>query len=222
MRARLLEEVGERLRLPDVGRYALRVLAWDWASNAAVTTLDRADDEEPPVDPRWSLDDALAVHAPLEAWRRSGAALPTAARTTVSPVVDGEGLALSLPARLSAGATSVTAYGSLRVALPPEAPVVPGWRVPPADPGVAVGLPVALFSATILFVYLDELKPRRVDFTIPVYADAPAGPGDVVEAWFGFDLAPLLRFPLPSGDHCAYLLVGEHLSGPHRIEVLGD
>jgi hypothetical protein len=215
-----VEQVGDRLRLPDVGRYALRVLSWDWASNAAVTTLDRTDDDDPPVDPRWSLDDAHAVHAPLDAWRRYGAPLPTADRMTVSPTVEGLGLALSVPARTVSGAESIPVYGSLRVALPPEAAVVPAWRAAPPEGVDAAALPCALFSAALLFVQRDELKPLRVDLTVPVYAAVPAKPGDVVEGWFGINLAQVLRAPLRPGKHCAYLVIGEHLSGPHAVEVL--
>lgn len=219
-----MEDVGERLKLPDAGRYALRVLSWDWVSNAVVTTLDRADEDDPPVDLRWSLDDALAVHAPLEAWRRYGAALPTAVRVGASPAVEGEGLALSLPPRWSVGASSVPVYGSLRAALPPEAAVVPAWRVAPPEGSVAPDpdtLPRALFPATLLLVRLGRLTPVRLDFTLPIYHYAALQAGAVVEGWFGLDLATVDKASLPPGEYCAYLVVGEHLAGPHHVEVTG-
>jgi hypothetical protein len=216
IRSLLLVDVSAALvpRLPESGAVAVRVIEWDRTSNTVTTLLDAADPDEA-VDQAYDLDDALALHRSVEFHPARFA------RSAESPELAGPGIALSLPRAWPAAARGVVLRGTVRTALDAGHLVDPKWRDPlaRADSPEPEVLPRAILTGALLLARLGTVVPARVDFTLPVYRDAPLQAGDVVEAWFSIELEGPLRGHLGPGEQLAYGVLGAHTHGPTPVVV---
>jgi hypothetical protein len=210
-----LFDAGRTLALPETGKVAVRVLAWDQRSNTVTTELDRADDDEPAA-AGYVLDDALALH---DAAGRDRSAL---LQSDQSPEIDQPGAALSLPPSWDPAAASFPIRGALRLSLDAGSLVEPRWRVPAeedAPPRPAAGtLPAAIVNGAILLLRRGHRDPVKVDVTIPVYGEAKAGAE--VTLFFAVDLQRALTRRPPADAYLVYFVTGEHTSAPYGITVV--
>ncbi|MCC6558885.1 MAG: hypothetical protein IT372_38645 [Polyangiaceae bacterium] len=185
-----LREIGA---LPwEPGRYAVRILAWDWQSNTV------------PI----ALDGDAAAPRPARVVAASGApgtpdSLPSFVRGPGSPTLEGAGTALSLPSAPVQEGAPVVARGALRLEADAE------W------PRTAEG--GAVIPAHVVLARLGIVMPIVLDLYLPVSAAGNPAPGAAVEAYFSVDLDKLAPSPLPAADYQVYLIAGEHVSAPAAL-----
>jgi hypothetical protein len=176
----------------EAGRYAVRVLAWDWTSNVVTITL-AGDASAKPAS-------VAAASGPAEP-----GALPSFLKVAESPALSGAGVALALPSTPVKAGTPVVARGSLRLAADSE------W------PKTADGTTVV--PATVVLTRLGILTPILIELRIPLPAGTNLSSGAEVNAYFSIDLGKSVRAPLSAVDYRAWLVSGEHASGPVPLQI---
>ncbi len=198
------------------GRYLFWVLNHDWATNpVAVELVDgetRAEEPGPA---------ARALARPFrEAWRAAREdpeRLPRYEPGPDTPVFDGAGCALALPAQVARDAEQLIAHGSARLPLPGWAALAeeaePAERAedePPRARGILRG--------TLLFGELDKISDVAARCAFPVYGE-PLEVGELAEGCFSVDLWTLLdERPLP-GRFAVWFVVQDQLGGPFPLEI---
>jgi hypothetical protein len=177
----------------EAGRYAVRVLAWDWTSNVVTITL-AGDASTKPAS-------IVAASGPAEP-----GGLPSFLKVPESPALGAPGVALALPSTPVKAGTPVVARGGLRLAADSE------W------PKTADGTTVV--PATVVLTRLGILTPILIDVRIPLPAGTDLSPGREVEAYFSVDLAKSRTSPLPAVEYSVWLVSGEHLAGPVPLHLV--
>jgi hypothetical protein len=211
------------LMLPwETGRYAITVTYYDMVSNTAVVELVDEKQTVPtserasfPVEQATSLNEKAPVGGQPDKF-------PHFIRSSRTPDLKDAGVALALPADVSLKETSIPFYGIARVPVPTSAIVALHTQAQTSatvENKNPTTIPTAVLTGLLMFVQKDLRVPLRVDLQIPIYTKAPIKPGDVVEGFFGIDLASQLPQSFSAGTYQVYLAVGEHIAGPYRIIV---
>jgi hypothetical protein len=213
------------LGLPwHAARYALTVIDYDWVSNTVVTRLEVR--EGWPTEPLFfPAERAAELGARAGAGTTASDELPAFVRSTASPKLDAEGIAISVPAEVKPGAGRIPVLGTLRVKLPPGAIVAfPASEKPAVELASSrlEQLPRAVLRTTLLLVRKDVVDPPRVDLEVPVFQKEPVKEGDPANAYFAIDLARHVPEPLSPGEYLVYAIVGPYLAGPHRMVVSSE
>jgi hypothetical protein len=189
------------------GRYAVRVFAYDWVSEAAVVTLAGAAARGPASAPGAGpvVDTRTNI---VGSWTGGVVSntLPNFNKLSVSPQLAADGVALQLFARPVAGAGPVPVVGSLRMS-------IPGWRRP-----VGTG-PIAIVHGFLVLARRGIVQPILVDIQVPLFHEGQSAPRDSFNGYFAFDLNRLRTERLPAGQYQVYLVVAEHTAGPYRLQV---
>jgi len=80
-------------------------------------------------------------------------------------------------------------------------------------------LVVAVVPVTLLVVALDLPIPRRFDFGVPIYGEAPVRKGDVLRGNFAVDALAGGQMRLDAGTYQAYAICDTHIQGPQPFTV---
>lgn len=171
----------------EPGRYALRIISWDWLSNTVLITL--ADQNAVPKAPG-----VVTASGPPG----TPDALPSFVRGPNSPALEGIGVALSMPPAPVKEGAPLVARGSLRLKADAE------W--PKTADGATV-IPVQLVLARLGIV-----MPIVIDLKLLLSGVRNPKAGDEVEAYFSVDLDKINASPLPIAEYQAYLIAGEYVS----------
>ncbi len=187
------------------GRLALTALDYDLCSNTVVVSLESALPEE-----------ERAAPEPPPA-RFASAALTHTEPHEATPPLEGPGGAFELPARVEPGAPVPL---QARVRLPASEGVLVPRRFPEPQEGEPPAPEDArLLLASVLLVGLDAGLPVQVDLAAPGVRTG-AGEDATAEAAFGLDLRAAAPESLDGATFQVYLVVGAHVFGPQRLEVL--
>lgn len=195
------------------GRWSIGILLFDQASNTVDVDLEG---EGPPPAPRAAAASprpAAATTKAPPAGMATYAGPPRAALPEGSPA----GAIAVDPA--PGEASRLTVHGSFRVTAS-AAHLAPGAgkivETDGSERSVAAVVPV-----TIAIVGLDAPRPMLKPLAVPVYGDAAARPGDLLEGRFSVDaLAPPV-FGLPAGRYAAWLFVDGRVFGPAVFDYAG-
>jgi hypothetical protein len=186
-----LDLIAQRGLPRQAGRYAVRVISFDWISNTVPVVVRGP---EAPAEP--------AVPAKTAAGRMSLGGQ----RGPRSPAVAGIGVALSpFPPEVSRRGP-MPAYGALRV------PASPAW--------LAAGVgPAAVLDGFLVLVRRGILTPTVLDIEVPIRVPPGTMPGLPVDAWFAYDLNALAAERLPASLWQVYAIVGGYIAGPVALNV---
>ena len=202
MGVRRLDLVAEGAIPRQAGRYAVRVISYDWISNAVTTVLSGG--PQSPAAPGPGSEDRLA------SWsvRGRGApdALPSFVRGPRTPSLSGPGIAVSLPPNAAVKGGPVPVYGAVRL------PVASGWRAGGAGP-------TAVEDAYLVLVRRGFPSPLILDIEVPLWAPAGAAPGTLAEGCFAYDLAALAGGRLTASLWQVYAILGASIAGPSPLNV---
>ena len=190
------------------GRYAVTLIVYDWASNTTVVELRGGQ-----VAPASPLSHAQAAELVHQQQRVARTPYPTYAfgATAKTPALTGPGLALSVPAEISAKKVEMMVEGAARLELSP-ADLVAGTG---PDQG-ADGAPAAFVSVTLLVARLDA-PLRKIDVRIPVPSRRPLAAGDTVDVAFRVDLKGALHSGVTPGEYQVYAAANRYLAGPYPL-----
>lgn len=210
------------------GPYAIVLIERDWLSNVALLDVrEAAADEARRKERLYYLEDALTFAERIKSVRGTQEETIRFGRDGKTPPLEGEGIILSVPGRMSMEGEDAVAHGMLRLKAREDWIVQPHFRdkkEDPAEPFVWTpdrrrDTPRAIISGTILLVRARNTSPYRINLQIPVYADDEFKPGDLMEGFFHVDLRRSITEPLDTGIYWAYLIVGEFVDGPHQLTV---
>lgn len=191
MGVRRLDLIAERGLPQQAGRYAVRVISFDWISNTVPVVVRGPEAPAEPAAP------AKTAAGRLASWGQRGPRSPAAA---------GIGVALSPfpPAVPRRG--PIPAYGVLRV------PASPAWLA--AGEG-----PAAVLDGFLVLVRRGILGPVVLNIEIPIRVPPATTPGMPVDAWFAYDLSALAAERLPASLWQVYTIVGGYIAGPVALNV---
>lgn len=196
-------------------RYALRVIDFDEVSNPAFAQVENDTVAEAVIPPEAVASAVARLRA-----TDSSRGLPSYKRTAQSPVLAGPGAALKLGMPVNRnGVREYAAHGSIKLEVSRQMIVGPSasGQQPTGEPSDRT--PSALLRASVLVVMKGHARAMKTDVEIPVWTERTLRPGDVVEAFFSVDLAPVMPAAPPAGVYQVYLLAGPHLSGPHPLTL---
>lgn len=203
------------------GRHALRVLELDRFSNSAVVTL--VDPAGPAPVAGVPADIAFEIEQRARRANAIPAGLGNFLRGVKTPALPGPGAAFTLDAEIHVGARTVPFHGAARLTFGE------GMRVDPelfeVEPEAGIeeeDLPQAIIPVNVLIAELDVVPPRMVEVMIPYTGEWPLETGSHVDVAFSLDLAEALGSPLQTGTYFVYLIAGEHMAGPRRLDVVGE
>ncbi len=177
----------------EPGRYAVRILAWDWQSNTVVITLAEGGAVPGPAQARLLSRPPSVPEAVLDFFSNQE-----------KPMLEGRGVALSLPTAPVKEGTPLLVRVALR--LKAEA----GW------PRTADGATV--IPSHVVLTRRGRVMPLILELPIALPADREVVPGSEVEASFSVDLDRLASSPLPAADYQVYLVAGESVSAPVSLQ----
>jgi hypothetical protein len=192
----------------QAGRYAVRLVAYDWISPVAILRLQGLAADEvkatkliPVVDTR---EETLASWAGRG--RGEANALPNFNKLPVSPDLTTEGVALRLPTHPVAATAAAPFAGTVRMS------------------GVglsrrAAGTPSAIVHGSLILARRGIVYPIIIDVPVPLFAEGSATESSPFNGYFAFDLKRLAGKPLPAGEYQVYFLVAGHSSGPHSLQL---
>jgi len=147
---------------------------------------------------------------------RAAPVLPTYESHSLMPKPPESGLALVAPSKMAAfdrlvffGAFSTKARQ---------------WHLNP-EPTVHLGkggrklTVAAVVPVTLLLLGLDWNVPKRFDWAVPVYANAPIREGSPLTGCFGIDALAGSDIRLTAGRYMAYAVFDGRLFGPREIKI---
>jgi hypothetical protein len=174
----------------EAGRYAVRMIAWDWVSNTVPVTLTGA-----------RKDSAPRAPSPTTQWLHTYRPMPARA---LGPEGSGPGLALTVTRDTSRADAPLVARGSMRMERDADWPRSPrGFRAIPAH---------------LLFVRPNIAEPVVLSLLLEPSVKITSKQAYVVEADFAVELdAPGLR-GMPVSAYQAYLVVGDQISAAVPFE----
>jgi hypothetical protein len=178
----------------EAGRYALRMIAWDWVSNTVPVTLTGA-----------RKDSAPRAPAPATQWLSTYRLMPVRALGPIGPEEGRPGLALTVTRDTTHADAPLVAHGSMHIKRDAE------WPLDSAS-----GLSV--IPAHLLFVRPNIAKPVVLSLLLEPSVGVAPTKADMIEASFSVELdAPGLR-GMPVSAYQAYLVVGDQISAAVPFE----
>jgi hypothetical protein len=181
----------QQLDLPSAQTLVLRAFSFDWVSNGATVAVDGG--------PR--AETVRMVH-PMPAGAPGH--LPSYEPSPRFPAAPVDGVAFHIETASDGTAALMASFAKL--VTPAEVPDAP-LQLTTAD---GLRSAVAVVPVTFAVVVLDQPQPLALHWTVPVYGDAPAAPGERISGQFAIALPPM-----PSAaQSVGYLFLGEHLAGP--------
>lgn len=204
------------LSLPwQATRYALTVITHDWVSNTAVIELASKNESSRRL-AYFPFDRAVQLGETARTARQTDK-LPNFDRTQKSPVLKDPGVKIVLPSRADVSSKTLPIYGAVRLPVPfgsiVEMPTLAG------DTARTPTYPTVVLTGSLLLVQKDVTNRARVEIQIPVFTSESPEEGDVVDGYFGIDLATLLPTPLSEANYFLYFVMGQYVDGPHETIV---
>jgi hypothetical protein len=179
----------------EAGRYAIRVIAYDWRSNTVPIEIRDGNAASPQGE---AAREALRLKW-AQAGRGTADALPHFVRSAQSPALDGIGIAAAFPQARAPSGGPLPLYGAVR--LPSKSPRTDG--------------PLAVEAGHVFLARRGSVEPIVLTFGVPLYA----GAGGTMEVYFAYDLGAIAKDPMPPAEYAAYFVLGEHTAGPYRITI---
>jgi hypothetical protein len=177
----------------EAGRYAVRMIAWDWVSNTVSVTLTGT-----------RTDSAPRAPAPTTQWLHTYRPMPERVLGPIGPERDQPALALTVRRDTTHADAPLVARGSMRMERDADWPRSPrGFRAIPAH---------------LLFVRPNIAEPVVLSLLLEPSKKVAPTKADMVEASFSVELdAPGLR-DMPVSAYQAYLVVGDQISAAVPFE----
>ncbi len=181
------------------GRYALRIISYDWVSNTVATVLTGP---QPPVPPGQSAEDRLATWSARG--RGTPGVFPNFGREPRTPTLSAAGIALSQPTAPIQRGGPIPVYGVVRL------PVGSGWQT-------GRQTPASVEDAFFVLVRRGILGATVLDIEVPIWV--PAGTGALAEGCFAYDLRALAGERLQAGRWQIYAVAGDYTAGPVTLDL---
>jgi hypothetical protein len=178
----------------EAGRYAVRMIAWDWVSNTVSVTLTGA-----------RKDSAPRAPAPTTQWLPTYRPMPARALGPTGPEESRLGLALTVTRDTSRADASLVARGSMHIKRDAEWPVSP-----------VTGL--SAIPAHLLFVRPNIAEPVVLSLLLEPSVKKTSKEAYVVEADFAVELDAPSLLGMPVSAYQAYLVVGDQISAAVPFE----
>ena len=208
----------------EQARCAITVITHDWISNTITVELKgETGDAAEKTEHFFPREQAILLADRVRESRGEPGDLPSFDPSPGTPKLEDIGAALSIPSEISSNADQIPVYGAVRMRTPAGAVVEPksSDTAESADSS-ETEIPTVVFTGALILAQKDVTERVRVDIPIPVYTKSAVKPGDIVEGYFGFDLKIHIPELLPGTDCHAYLIIGEHIDGPHRMVISGS
>ena len=208
----------------EQARYAITVITHDWTSNTIMVELKAEEgDATEETEYFFPREQAILLADRIQESSNEPGGLPSFAPSPGTPELENIGAALSIPPEISSNAAQIPVYGAVRMRTPAGA-IVESQSSDTAENGDSseTEIPTVVLTGALILAQKDVTERARVDIQIPVYMESAIQPGDIVEGYFGFDLKIHIPELLPGTDCHAYLIIGEHIDGPHRMVISGS
>jgi hypothetical protein len=203
------------------GRYAATLLIYDWVTNTVVIDLQSKGvglAPEAAAALRIPYAEAVALDEKHKRVAENPYPMYRFGATPKTPALAGPGLALAVPAAITAKAPEWFIDGAARLELLPGnlvAPLAAGHVADPKRPPA----PAAFVSVALLVATLDA-RVRQVDLRVPVAASTGRlAAGDEVDVAFRVDLRSALHSELPPGEYQIYAAGTRYVAGPYSLVV---
>ncbi len=205
------------LSLPwQATRYAVTVITHDWVSNTAIVELASKNQPTRKHPAYFPFDRAVHLGKAAKIALQTDK-LPSFGRTERSPALDQPGVRILVPPRVNLKATTLPTYGAARIRVPfgsiVEMPTLTG------ESARTPTYPTVVLLGTILLIQKDVTNRPRIDIQIPVFTAEALEEGDVIDGYFGINLAALLPTPLAETNYFLYFVMDQHVDGPHEMIV---
>lgn len=200
-------------------RYALRVIRFDQISNAALVEL--VDPQQPSSVSGFPADVAQEIELAAHRTNAIEGGVARFKRSDASPKLDRPGAALFAPSQIYSGESPIAIHGAAKLALGGGMIVDPDLleKEPTEAHIYEDDLPQAVVTVTLLVAEIDRVPARSIELRIPVDKGNAVEQGSAIDVAFSLDLHDALGGPLANGTYFLYLVAGEHVSGPHRLDV---
>jgi hypothetical protein len=208
------------------GQHAITIIEQDWISNVEVVDItDKKGAEAARQNQGYFLEDAIGFS---ERMKQKKAVLFN--HTENNPNVEGEGVKVALPAMIQLNGSEPNVYGAVRLKARKEWIVLNRLREQPAESQETKDLiqkvqdqpdmiPKALVNGTVLFVQPDITSPQRINLQIPIFAKKNIELGEIIDGYFAANLSATFDESLYTDTYWVYLIVGNHIDGPHEVFI---
>jgi hypothetical protein len=203
------------------GRYAIRVIELERTSNMVVATL--VDPKSTNTPPGFPADVAVELEADARRANSEPDGSRAFTRGAETPVLSGPGAAFSMDSKISIKGGPIEFRGTARFPLGASMLVDPKSfaEQEPEPPILEADLPQAIVPVSILVTEVGRMPPRLHEVRVPYSTGGELRAGDEVDVAFALDLNEVAG-PFGRGTYFVYLVAGEHIAGPQRVDCVPE